>query len=349
MAIGMGWSKWPPKDIRTSSNARPLGTASLSCTLVVLLSVVLVVVLLSLSSFALSSMLLSLFAMLKVNLRNKVGGEPHRACAVGGQGDGGAGRRCKGVAAPLHPRPGIVHTCRPDQDSISVGIPPSWLVNSPCQGAGHGAAGIVHCAKGQHCHLVRIVPTLSRRYTTFLEPPMDYLERYYSAASAAPHVLLLLGLTLQSLLATRLRSSLCPLPSGAFCCHKDKEEEEDGHYSGCTCGRIQQCIDCNANIITALATKKGKTTGKKKASKPVDFCTTRMWAKVIFSVWKRKRGRGRSPLSLLGGRVILHGISSSGKAVRLDIPPQQCQQLGWWGRQVLHLEKDAADNDMGRG
>jgi hypothetical protein len=29
MAIGTGWSKWPPKDIRTSSNARPLGAASL--------------------------------------------------------------------------------------------------------------------------------------------------------------------------------------------------------------------------------------------------------------------------------------------------------------------------------
>ncbi len=27
-----GWSKWPPKDICTSSKSRPLGTASLSCT-----------------------------------------------------------------------------------------------------------------------------------------------------------------------------------------------------------------------------------------------------------------------------------------------------------------------------
>jgi hypothetical protein len=32
MAIGTGWSKWPLKDIRMSSNARLLGAASLSCT-----------------------------------------------------------------------------------------------------------------------------------------------------------------------------------------------------------------------------------------------------------------------------------------------------------------------------
>jgi hypothetical protein len=32
MAIGTGWSKWPPKDIHMSSNARPLGAASLSYT-----------------------------------------------------------------------------------------------------------------------------------------------------------------------------------------------------------------------------------------------------------------------------------------------------------------------------
>jgi hypothetical protein len=110
------------------------------------------------SSFALLSLVLSFSSMPKVNPRSKVGCKLRRAHTAGGRGGGGAGRRCKHIVAPLHPLPGIVRSCHPDQDGVHVGIAPSRPVGSPCCGADHGTTGILQHTKGWHHHLVSIVP-----------------------------------------------------------------------------------------------------------------------------------------------------------------------------------------------
>ncbi len=89
----------------------------------------------SISSFALLSLVLSLIAIPKVDLRSEVGGK-HCHARAARRGDGGAGRRCERVFAPSHPWPGIVHTCRPDHDGVRMGIAPSQLVNGPCEHIG---------------------------------------------------------------------------------------------------------------------------------------------------------------------------------------------------------------------
>jgi hypothetical protein len=71
---------------------------SITSMLVGLLAVMLVVVLLSLSSFALLCLVLSLFAIPKVDPRNKEEGKRCRTHAAGGRGmegwGGGAARHC---------------------------------------------------------------------------------------------------------------------------------------------------------------------------------------------------------------------------------------------------------------
>ncbi len=88
------------------------------------------------------SLVLSLYAMPKVDQKNKVGGKRHRACAAEGWGDGGAVSRGEHVAAPLYPQPTIVCTCRPDHDGMHVDIALSRPVNGPSCSTGHGAAGV---------------------------------------------------------------------------------------------------------------------------------------------------------------------------------------------------------------
>jgi hypothetical protein len=112
------------------------------------------------SSFARLSLVLSLYAMLKVNPRNKVGGKRQRAHLAGGLGHGGVGRRCKCIAAPLYPWPGNVCTCCPDQDGMCLGIALSRPVNGHCRGADHGAAGITQCSEGRHI----VPPPLTRTH-----------------------------------------------------------------------------------------------------------------------------------------------------------------------------------------
>jgi hypothetical protein len=77
---------------------------------------------------------------------------------------------------------------------------------------------------------------------------------------------------------------------------------------------------------TAPATQKGKTTGEKKSAKPVDLHVMLMWAKVIFSVWKKKRVKVRSPSLSLDGRATLREVALLGNALCPDSPPRRRQQ-----------------------
>ncbi len=103
-----------------------------------------------------------------------------------------------------------------------------------------------------------LLSPLLRGYTTFLKLLMDYLEQYYSLPPQLLVSYCSWCLTLQSLPAMRSRSSLCPLPSCAFCHRKDKEEEEKGFWSSCAYSLIQQCMDCNANTIYCPHHKEGQ-------------------------------------------------------------------------------------------
>ncbi len=131
--------------------------------------------------------------MPKVKPSNKVGGKHHHACAAGGGGGGEAGKRCKRVAAPLHPWPGIVPT------SLLIRMVYAWASHHPgwltaLAVALAMALLALSCAPRDGIIILSgLFPPLSRRHTTFLEMPMDYLEQYYSAAPTAPHISLLLA------------------------------------------------------------------------------------------------------------------------------------------------------------
>ncbi len=109
-----------------------------------------------------------MYAMLKVNPRNKVGGKQCRAHAAGGLEDGGVGRRCKRIAAPLHPQPGIVPTCHPNEEGVRMGIVSSRPLAA--------ALTTVLLALRSALRDGISFPPLSRGHTTFIELPMDYLE-----------------------------------------------------------------------------------------------------------------------------------------------------------------------------
>jgi hypothetical protein len=205
-----------------------------------------------------------------------------------------ARRRCKHIAALSHPWADIVCTRSPDQDSVRVGISQSRPAKGPCRGAGHGAAGVAQCAKGWHCHLVRIIC-----------PPLAWTRDL--PANGIP----------KAILQCCLRSSSCLTVAGVSQCRVCRQQEQGHHCAPCppvpsAAARTKQkrkkatalaapAATSNNTLAapptpsTAPAMKKGKTTGKKKAAKPVNLCTTPVWVKrtnaQVIASWQSPTGR----------------------------------------------------------
>ncbi len=111
---------------------------------------------------------------------------------------------------------------------------------------------------------------------------MDYLERYNSAASAAPHVSLLPASHIGESSGNKIEVIIMPpalppmVPTAAARTKKKRKKA--------AAPAVPEAAPDNASTAmprpsSAPTTKKGKTTGKKKAAKPVNLCAMPMWAK----------------------------------------------------------------------
>jgi hypothetical protein len=129
--------------------------------------------------------------MPKVNPRNKVGGKRHQTRTVGGGGMEGRG----GGVSSLLPRCMLGLALYALATLIRRAY--TWASRHPSRltalAVALAAALLASCSAQRDGIVILsgLFPPLLHGHTTLFKPPMDYLELYYSAASAAPCVLLL--------------------------------------------------------------------------------------------------------------------------------------------------------------
>jgi hypothetical protein len=105
-----------------------------------------------------------------------------------------------------------------------------------------------------------------------------------AAASAAPHVLLLPAYHISESADDEIEVIIVPpalppmdaVPPGAARIKKKRKEAAALAASGAASNNESTAAPTPS---IAPATKKGKMTSKKKAARPIDLCTTPMWAK----------------------------------------------------------------------
>jgi hypothetical protein len=123
-------------------------------------------------------------------------------------------------------------------------------------------------------------PPLPHGHTTLLEPPMDYL--YHSTASPAPCVSLLLVSHIAQSASNVIKVIIVPpdlLPIVPSAAAWTKKKSKKATAPAAPAAASNNASTAMPMASTAPATKKGRTTGKKKAAKPIDLCLTLMWAK----------------------------------------------------------------------
>ncbi len=129
-----------------------------------------------------------------------------------------------------------------------------------------------------------LFPPLSHGHTTFLEPPMDNLEQYHSAASAAPCILLLPASHIAESASNQIKVIIMlpalPLmvPSTAA---RTKKNEKKAAALAVPAVAFNNALTAMPTPSTTSAMKKGKMTVKKKAAKPVNLWEMLMWAKMF--------------------------------------------------------------------
>ncbi len=111
---------------------------------------------------------------------------------------------------------------------------------------------------------------------------MDNLEQYYSTASAAPCVSLLLMSHIAESAGDKVKVIVVPpalppmVPSATARMTKKKKKAA---ALAAPAAASKDALTATPMPSTALATKKGKTTGKNKTAEPVDLRAMPMWAK----------------------------------------------------------------------
>jgi hypothetical protein len=137
---------------------------------------------------------------------------------------------------------------------------------------------------------------LSHGHTTFLEPPMDYLEQYNSAASTAPCVFLLLGSHIAESAGNKIEVIIVPPalpPMVLFAAARTKKKREKAAAPAAPAAASNNASTTMPKLSTPPATKKGKTTSKKKATKPImqHRCGLRQPVAQVITLWQSSTGR----------------------------------------------------------
>jgi hypothetical protein len=173
---------------------------------------------------------------------------------------------------------------------------------------------------------------LSRGYTTFLEPPMDYLEQYYSAASAAPCVLLLPVSHIAESAGDKIEVIIVPSafpPMVPSAIARTKKKRKKAAALAVPAAASNNTSAATPMPSTTAATKKGKKTGKKKSAKPVNLRATPMWA-------KSTDGTSHCVVAIPHGQkwVVGNAATMNGDIADKPLSDRQCYQKGPSGKRI---------------
>jgi hypothetical protein len=117
---------------------------------------------------------------------------------------------------------------------------------------------------------------------TFLKLPMAYLEQYYSTASAAPCVSLSPASHIAESAGNKIKAITVPPtlpPMEPSATARTKKMRKKATALAAPAALSDDALTAMPTSSTAPATKKGKPTGKKKATKSIDLCGMAMGVK----------------------------------------------------------------------
>jgi hypothetical protein len=124
--------------------------------------------------------------------------------------------------------------------------------------------------------LLELSPPLLHGHTIF--PELDNLTQYYSIASAAPHALLLPGSHIAESASDKIEVSIVlpafPPPMVPSVATRLRKKRKKATAPAAPVATSNTASTATPLLSTAPTTKKGKTTCKKKAAKPVNIFRT---------------------------------------------------------------------------